>query len=169
MMTPEQLVKATGLFYDYLVHPELQDSEFQNSLNIFRNLDKDFDRGLALELIQEVNWRDRLLGFAVAAVLRDWSLSRAIVDTYLHPTGISIVPVGAWLICHYRCSPETFPEIDFTKFNHAQFDGEIGWVIQHVQSEMEGRLSLTEADTGPYYGQPLLDHIELYETLVSIA
>lgn len=168
-MTPEQLVKATGLFYDKLVHPVVQDSEFQTSLTSFRNLGKDFDRDLALELIQEVNWRDRLLGIAVAAVLRDWSLSHAIVDTCLSPSGISIVPAGAWLICHYRCSPETFPEINFTKFDHSQFDGEIGWVIQHVQSETEGRLSLTEEDTGPNYGQSLLDHIELYAFLVSVS
>ncbi|QDT42190.1 hypothetical protein Pan241w_22710 [Gimesia alba] len=168
-MTPEKLVQTTGLFYQSLIHPAPDDPEFRAGLDRFCQLRDNLDRGLALQLIQEVNWRDRLLGFAVAALLQDWSLSSAILETLQRPTGMAIVPAGAWLIIQRRRASKASPELDLSGFDLTQFDGEVGWVLSRLQEEREGGFSVSPEETGPNYGQSLQDQLGLYEFLCAFA
>lgn len=168
-MTPEQLVQTTGLFYQSLIHPALDDPTFLADLDRFCQMRDNLDRGLALQLIQEVNWRDRLLGFAVAALLQDWSLSSAILETLQRPTGMAIVPAGVWLMIQHQRAPKASPELILTGFDLTMFDGEVGWVLTRLQEEREGRFSVSPEETGPNYGQSLQDQLELYESLCESA
>lgn len=93
-MTPEILFQQTSDFYQCLIHPELEDVDFQRELEASRGLRAELDRELALTLIQENNWRTRLLGLAVGVLLREWSLAPVVLDLIRQPTGISIVPAG---------------------------------------------------------------------------
>ena len=67
-MTPEILFQQTSDFYQSLIHPDLSDVDFQRELEAFRGLRAELDREPALTLIQENNWRTRLLGLAVGGV-----------------------------------------------------------------------------------------------------
>ncbi|WP_339736309.1 hypothetical protein [uncultured Gimesia sp.] len=168
-MTPEQLVQATGLFYQGLIHPAPDAPEFQVGLDTFCHLRDDLNRGLALQLIQDVNWRSRLLGFAVAALLQDWSLSSDILETLQRPTGSSIVPAGAWLMMQHQRAPEESPECDLVEFDLTLFDGEVGWILTRLQAAREGAFSVYAEETGPNYGQSLQDQLDLYESLCTFA
>ncbi|QDV50284.1 hypothetical protein [Gimesia fumaroli] len=169
-MTPEQLVQTTGLFYQSLIHPALDDPTFLADLDRFCQMRDNLDRGLALQLIEEVNWRDRLLGFAVAALLQDWSLSSAILETLQRRlTGMAIVPAGAWLVIQHQRVPEASPALILTRFDLTLFDGEVGWVLTRLQAVREGTFSVATEEAGPHSGQSFQDQLELYESLCESA
>ena len=162
-MTPDQLFQATGSLYQSLIHPDPDDPEFQAGMARFCQLRETLDRDLVLQLIKESDWRSRLLGYAVAALNQDWSLSSEILATLSHPTGLTIIPAGAWLIIQHRRVPELSPDLDLTEFDLSQFDGEVGWVLSRVQAAHAGTLAVADEETGPHSGQSLQDQLMLYE------
>lgn len=167
-MTPDQLFQETGNFYQCLIHPVPDDPEFQAGLDRFCQLREALDRDLVLQLIKELDWRSRLLGYAVAALNQDWSLSSEILATLSQPTGLTIVPAGAWLIIQHQRIPEWSPDLDLTEFDLSQFDGEVGWGLSRVRSAHAGTLVVADEETGPHSGQSLQDQLALYESLCKI-
>lgn len=166
-MTPETLFQQTSDFYQCLIHPDLEDVDFRRELEAFRGLRAELDRELALTLIQESNWRTRLLGLAVGALLREWSLAPVVLELIRQPTGISIVPAGAWLMVQHQQAPSLSPEIDGIEFNTGQFDGEVGWILTRLQAQIDGTLTVVPDEVGPNYGQSLQSQLALYELLCS--
>ena len=126
-MTVDQLFEATGDLYLLLMRPRVGDVEFESLLDLLKSASLHCESDLAREMIQTRNWRTRLLAFALTALLRDDSMTKDIAETFSHPTGLSIVPAGAFLIAHHATSPETFPSFDFSRFDRSKFDGELGW------------------------------------------
>lgn len=165
-MTAQELAEATGDLYLALIRPRLDDADFQSSLDTLRAVRPSCDSALALQLIATRSWRDRLLGFALAALLKDHSLSEGVTDVFAHPTGISIVPAGAYLVAHYETSPHAFPAIDFTRFDRDSFDGEVGWTVDRVQQAIAGN-RLCWNELAPNYGQNMGDHVKLFRALMA--
>ena len=112
-------------------------------------------------------WRSRLLGLAVGALLREWSLAPAVRELIQQPTGMSIVPAGGWLIVQHQHAPAASPEIELRKSDVTLFDGEVGWILTRLQALREGALTVDPDEVGPNYGQSLQSQLALYELLCS--
>lgn len=166
-MTPEILFQQTSDFYQSLIHPDLSDVDFQREIEAFRGLRAELDRELALTLIQESNWRTHLLGLAVGALLREWSLAPVVLDLIRQPTGISIVPAGAWLMVQHQQAPSLSPEIDGSESDSGPFGDEVGWVLTRLQAQRVGNLTVDPDEVGPNSGQSLQSQLALYERLCS--
>jgi hypothetical protein len=166
-MTPETLFQQTSDFYQSLIHPDLSDVDFQREIEAFRELRSELDIDLALALLQDRNWRTRLLGLAVGALLREWSLAPAVLELIQQPTGMSIVPAGAWLMVQHQRAPSSSPEIDLSESDWGQFDGEVGWMLTRLQELREGALTVDTDEVGPNFGQSLQSQLALYELLCS--
>lgn len=166
-MTPETLFQQTSDFYQSLIHPDLSDVDFQREIEAFRELRSELDIDLALALLQDRNWRTRLLGLAVGALLREWSLAPAVLELIQQPTGMSIVPAGGWLIVQHQHAPVASPEIELRKSDVTLFDGEVGWILTRLQALREGAPTVDPDEVGPNYGQSLQSQLALYELLCS--
>ena len=166
-MTPETLFQQTSDFYQELIHPDLEDAGFRRALDANCELRGELDFYLALALLQDRNWRSRLLGLVVGALLREWSLAPAVVELIQQPTGLSIVPAGAWLMVQHQRAPSLSPEIDLRESDVTLFDGEVGWMLTQLQALRQGTFSVDSEATGPNSGQSLQSQLALYELLCS--
>ena len=165
-MTPELLFEATGDLYLRLIRPDVRDSEFDLTLRELKKVSSACDGKLALQLIRAGDWRERLLGFALTALLKDYSLSVDIAETFADPRGLAIVPAGAYLIAHHACSRATFPIIDIARFNPDLFDGELGWTLDRVRAAIHDHPSGID-DSSPNSAQDLGAHVDLYQRLLA--
>ncbi|QDT27345.1 hypothetical protein Enr10x_26620 [Gimesia panareensis] len=167
-MTPEKLFDTTADFYLQLIHPDLEDAGFRRALDAFCELRGELDFDLALALLQDRNWRSRLLGLVVGALLSEWSLAPAVVELIKEPIGISIVPAGAWLMVQHQRAPTFSPEIDLSEFDLGLFDGEVVWILTRLQALREGTFTVDSEATGPNFKQSLQSQLALYALLCSV-
>lgn len=165
-MTPEQLFEATGDLYLRLIRPNVRDPKLDLALRELRKLRSACDGNLARELIKAGDWRERLLGFALAAILNEYSLSADVAETFANPRGLTIVPAGALLIAHHAISPETFPVIDFTRFDPSLFDGELGWTVDRVRASILDHPNNIEG-LSPCNAQDMNAHLTLHKRLLA--
>jgi len=167
-MTAKEIFDSTGDVYLSLIHPEINSllgsEEFTSLLRL---ADTAAEQSVA-ELIYSHDWRERIVGFAIAARKRSWNLARAVSDSLLDPRGIAIVPAGAFLITSGRVGKIPLDDLLPATHDPDVFDGEVAFAIDCLKRSLSAKRTSVPSETGPNYGQNIQVHTKLHVMLPAI-
>ncbi len=160
-MSADDIFDQTKDAYLCLIYPIREDDSYRQELAPVMALAQSVPDELVVALITGASWRERLLGLCMAMARQSTTFVGAMLQSLRDPRGIAVVPVCAALAVLARKG--VFPmTASFGKtFDHASFDGELGWAIEKAKY-VAGLRADDVPGNGPNYGQNFDAHVEVY-------
>jgi len=167
-MTAKELFNSTEDVYLSLIHPEIHpllDSE--DFISLLRIADTASENTVK-ELTISNDWRERIIGLAIAARARLWNLGKTVSESLRDPRGIAIVPAGAFLITCGRVGKIPLEELLPLSYDPDVFDGEVAFALDCVRRSLSAERASVPSESGPNYGQNIQVYTKLYVMLPAI-
>jgi hypothetical protein len=163
-MTAEKIMEQTGAAYLCLIHPILRDNVYRQEILPILAVVPHVQNVEIATLIIGDSWRERLVGFVLAAITQPEELVKATLQSLQNPRGVAIVPACAFLSILAEKNLFKAADLLSNNLNRTVFDGELGWAIDKIMFHAGLRTNCV-LGRGPNYGQVFEDHCEVYRWL----